>query len=62
MRDIRSDLQERANFIEKQIAATGTDFEKTLQQLQRKLKAELAALSVAMVAEHDGMLLRDRIR
>jgi hypothetical protein len=62
MRDIRSDLQERANFIEKQIAATGTDFEKTLQQLQRKLKAELAALSVAMLAEHYRMFLKDLLR
>ena len=62
MRDIRSDLQERANFIEKQIAASGTDFEKTLQQLQRKLKAELAALSVAMLAEHYRMFLKDLLR
>ena len=62
MRDIRSDLQERANFIEKQIAATGTDFEKMLQQLQRKLKAELAALSVAMLAEHYRMFLKDLLR
>jgi hypothetical protein len=62
MRDIRSDLQERANFIEKQIAATSTDFEKTLQQLQRKLKAELAALSVAMLAEHYRMFLKDLLR
>jgi hypothetical protein len=62
MRDIRSDLQERANFIEKQIAATGTDFEKTLQQLQRKLKAELAALSVAMLAEHYRVFLKDLLQ
>ena len=62
MRDIRSDLQERANFIEKQIAATGTDFEKMLQQLQRILKAELAALSVAMLAEHYRMFLKDLLR
>jgi hypothetical protein len=62
MRDIRSDLQERANFIEKQIAATGTDFEKMLQQLQRKLKAELAALSVAMLAEHYRIFLKDLLR
>jgi len=62
MRDIRSDLQERANFIEKQIAATGTDFEKMLHQLQRKLKAELAALSVAMLAEHYRLFLKDLLR
>jgi len=52
MRDIRGDLQERAILIEKQIAAAGIDFERTVEQLQRKLKAELAALGVAMLVEH----------
>jgi hypothetical protein len=52
MRDIRGDLQERAILIEKQIAAAGIDFERTVEQLQRKLKAELAALAVAMLVEH----------
>jgi len=52
MRDIRGDLQERASLIEKQIAAAGVDFERTVEQLQRKLKAELAALGVAMLVEH----------
>ena len=62
MRDIRTDLQERANFIEKQIAATNTDFEKTLQLLQRKLKTELTALGVAMLAEHYRLFLKDLLR
>ena len=48
MRDIRGDLQERAEFIEKQITAAGDDFEKAVEQLQSRLKAQLAALSVAM--------------
>ena len=59
MRDIRSDLRERANYIEEQISATGSDFEETLQHLQRKLKSELAALGVAMLAEHYRMFLND---
>ena len=52
MRDIRGDLQERAILIEKQITAASIDFERTVEQLQRKLKAELAALGVAMLVEH----------
>jgi len=52
MRDIRGDLQERASLIEQQIAAAGLDFDKAVEQLQGKLKAELAALGVAMLAEH----------
>jgi hypothetical protein len=47
MRYIRGDLQERANYIETQISAAGTDFEETVLQLQRKLKAQLAALDIA---------------
>ena len=52
MRDIRGDLQERAILIEKQIAAASIDFERTVEQLQLKFKAELAALGVAMLVEH----------
>jgi hypothetical protein len=52
MRDIRDDLQERASLIEQEIAAAGIDFDKAVEQLQGKLKAELAALGVAMLAEH----------
>jgi hypothetical protein len=52
MRDIRGDLQERADLIEKQIIAAGKDFEKSVEQLQRKLEAELGALGVAMLVEH----------
>jgi hypothetical protein len=59
MRDIRGDLQERADFIEKQIAAAGDDFEKAVEQLQGKLKAEIAALGVAMLAEHYRTFLMD---
>lgn len=62
MRDIRGDLEERASLIEKQIAAVGNDFEKAVEQLQSKLKTELAALAVAMLAEHYRTFLMDTLR
>jgi hypothetical protein len=52
MRDIRADLQERADLIEKQITASNDDFEHNVEQLRRRFKAKLGALSVAMMAEH----------
>jgi hypothetical protein len=61
MRDIRDDLQERASLIEQEIAAAGIDFEKAVEQLQGKLKAELAALGVAMLAEHYKSFLIDSL-
>lgn len=61
MRDIRDDLQERASLIEQQIAAAGIDFDKAVEQLQGKLKAELAALGVAMLAEHYKSFLMDSL-
>jgi hypothetical protein len=44
MRDIRSDLQERANFIEQQIRAAHSHFEKMVQQLQRERDMRIADL------------------
>ena len=44
MRDIRSDLQERANFIEQQIRAAHSHFEKMVQQLQRERDVRIADL------------------
>lgn len=61
MRDIRDDLQERASLIEQEIAAAGIDFEKAVEQLQGKLKAQLAALGVAMLAEHYKSFLIDSL-
>ena len=61
MRDIRDDLQERASLIEQQIAAAGVDFDKAVEQLQGKLKAELAALGLAMLAEHYKSFLMDSL-
>jgi hypothetical protein len=62
MRDIRADLQERADLIEKQIAAANEDFEKSVKQLQSSFKAELGALSVVMMAEHYKTFLEDALR
>ncbi len=61
MRDIRDDLQERASLIEQQIAAAGVDFDKAVEALQGKLTAELAALGVAMLAEHYKSFLMDSL-
>jgi lipase chaperone LimK len=44
MRDIRSDLQERANIIEEQIRAAYAHFEKAIQQLQNERDARVADL------------------
>jgi hypothetical protein len=59
MRDIRSDLQERANLIEQEITQVLASFEKRLEPLRRErdahvaeLKAELAAFGVLIEAEH----------
>ena len=40
MRDIRSDLQERATLVDEQIRAAVAHFEKTIQQLQAERDAE----------------------
>jgi hypothetical protein len=58
MRDIRSDLEERAKLIERQTADVLAYFNAKLEELKRehaarmdKFKAELAALSVLMESE-----------
>ena len=58
MRDIRSDLEERAKLIEGEAADILAYFDKRLEELKReqadrmsKLEAELAALSVLMESE-----------
>ena len=62
MRDIRSDLEERAKLVEREAADVLAYFDKKLEELKRehaarmgKLKAELAALSVLMECEHQRM-------
>jgi hypothetical protein len=47
MRDIRSDLQERASFIEEQITSVYAHFEKAIQQLQSERDARVAELQGA---------------
>jgi hypothetical protein len=44
MRDIRSDLEERANFFEEQIRAAYAHFERMSQQLQGELDMRIADL------------------
>jgi hypothetical protein len=53
MRDIQSDLQERAALIEEQIRAAKTQFEKAVAQLQSERDAKIAELKSlsAMVAK-----------
>jgi|SoiMethySBSTD1v2_1073268.scaffolds.fasta_scaffold1192190_1 hypothetical protein len=62
MRDIRSDLQERAKLIEGQISSAYTHFEKVIEQLQSEhdarvaeFKSELAVIGKVMEAEHRRM-------
>jgi hypothetical protein len=62
MRDIRSDLEERAKLIEDDITRTVAQFEKVVRRLQSEcdervapLKAELAALGLLIAAEHQRM-------
>jgi hypothetical protein len=59
MRDIRNDLQDRANLIEDEIGAAQDEFEKRLEQLKSEretklegLKTELAAVGKLLEAEY----------
>ena len=59
MRDIRGDLQERANMFEQQINAAQDQFEKLIEQLKKEkdsklgdLNAELEAVNRVMEIEH----------
>lgn len=45
MRDIRSDLEERANIIQEQLRASYAHFENVVQQLQRERDARIADLN-----------------
>jgi hypothetical protein len=59
MRDIRGDLQDRANLLEEQVNAAQAQFEKLIEQLKREhesrteeLKSELEAVTTLMELEH----------
>jgi hypothetical protein len=63
MRDIRSDLQQRARLIEDEISAAYNQFEQRLVQLQAErdgrvgdLQSELAALNTLIDSEHRRMV------
>ena len=45
MRDIRNDLEERANIIQEQLRASYAHFENVVQQLQRERDARIADLT-----------------
>jgi hypothetical protein len=45
MRDIRSDLEERANIIQEQLRASYAHFENVVQQLQRERDTRVADLN-----------------
>jgi hypothetical protein len=45
MRDIRTDLQERANLIQGQVQAAYAHFEKAMQQMQVERDAKIAELT-----------------
>ena len=51
MRDIRSDLEERAQIIQEQLKGTNAHFEKVIQQLQNERDARVADLkgTLAMI-------------
>ncbi len=62
MRDIRSDLEERAKLLQEDITRTVAQCEKAVRRLQSEcdgrvetLKAELAALGVLIAAERQRM-------
>jgi hypothetical protein len=62
MRDIRSDLQERANAIEEEIRAINADYEKIIEQLQKeregklaKAKSKLALISKLVEFENEDL-------
>jgi len=52
MRDIRNDLQERANLIDEQIKVAYAHFENAIQQLKTEREAKIADLQsgIAMIA------------
>jgi hypothetical protein len=60
MRDIRTDLQERANLIEEQIRAAHAHFETVVQQLQSERDARVAELNGPLTVIHKLMEYEDR--
>jgi hypothetical protein len=69
MRDIRGDLQDRANAIKEQMSAAQNQFERRFEQLklehQNRLKnprAELEAVKLVMMVEDRRLGLRQSVK
>jgi hypothetical protein len=50
------------SLIEAQIAAAGQDFDNAVEQLKQKLRADIASLGVALLAEQYRNYLADTFR
>jgi hypothetical protein len=61
MRDIRSDLQERATLIDEQIRAAYAHFENTIQQLKTERDAKIADLKSGLATLTKCMEFEERI-
>jgi hypothetical protein len=61
MRDIRGDLQERANRLAEQISATQDQFDKVIEQLKLEHQVELENLRSDLDIVHRVMKTEDRL-
>ena len=61
MRDIRGDLQDRANQVAEQISATQGQFDKVLEQLKLEHQAKLEELKSVLEAVRMVMKTEDRL-
>ena len=61
MRDIRSDLQDRANRLAKQISATQGQFDKVIEQLKLEYQGKLEDLKSDLDAVRVVMKTEDRL-
>jgi len=61
MRDIRGDLQDRANRVSEQISATQGQFDKVLEQLKLEHQAKLEELKSDLEAVRMVMKTEDRL-
>lgn len=59
IRDIRADLEERAKLLEQEMCAAAEDYDRAVAEAQNALKAKLAALSTAMLADNYRAFLSD---
>ena len=58
MRDIRADLEERANIIQGQVNAAHAHFEKVMQQLQAERDARIAELTETLAMINQAHAIR----